>query len=119
MQGVLAWIHWALGPVVPLFLGTPWDVMRGWLQDAHSPVVHHRIGFRHVVLVGDAAGMKRIFQVRGKCQHVDVGLCLMWALGQGHGTCRQAAQGSPQAAIRSVVFSRAAKQMPVSNKHQS
>jgi len=46
---------------VPLFLGTPWDVMRGWLE-ASPPVVHHRIGLRHVVLVGDAAGMKRIFQ---------------------------------------------------------
>ena len=63
VQGILAWAHWALGPVVPLFLGTPWDVMHGWLADA-MPVVHHRIGFRHVVLVGDAAGMKRIFQVR-------------------------------------------------------
>ena len=62
MQGALAWIHWALGPVVPLFLGTPWDVMRDWLL-ASMPVVHLRIGFRHVVLVGDAAGMKRIFQV--------------------------------------------------------
>ena len=62
VQGALAWIHWALGPVVPLFLGTPWDVMRDWLLTA-MPVVHLRIGFRHVVLVGDAAGMKRIFQV--------------------------------------------------------
>lgn len=62
MQGTLAWMYWALGPVVPLFLGTPWDVMRDWLLAA-MPVVHLRIGFRHVVLVGDAAGMKRIFQV--------------------------------------------------------
>ena len=55
-------MHWALGPVVRLFLGTPWEELKLMVMDS-MPIVRIRIGFRHVVIVGDAAGIKRIFQV--------------------------------------------------------
>ena len=37
--------------------------MKGWVLEA-LPIVRIRIGFRHVVIVGDASGLKRVFQVR-------------------------------------------------------
>ena len=45
-----------------MMLGTSWEVMKEMVQAA-MPIVRLRIGYRHVVIVGDAAGIKRIFQV--------------------------------------------------------
>lgn len=42
--------------------GTPWEVMRQWVADC-PPIVRIRILLRPCVIVGSAAGLKRIFQV--------------------------------------------------------
>ncbi len=57
------WLHEWLGPIVPLYKNTPWEVMRQWVAES-PPIVHIRILLRPCVIVGSAAGLKRIFQVR-------------------------------------------------------
>lgn len=42
--------------------GTPWEVMRQWVTEC-PPIVRIRILMRPCVIVGSAAGLKRIFQV--------------------------------------------------------
>lgn len=55
-------VHVCFGPVIPLIQGTPWEVMRHWVATC-PPIVRIRIFMRPCVIVGSAAGLKRIFQV--------------------------------------------------------
>lgn len=57
--------HWLLGHVLPLLRGTAWDLMAEWVaeQPHWSSVVKLRIMQRHMVVVGSAEGVKRVFQV--------------------------------------------------------
>lgn len=54
--------HWLLGHVLPLLHGTPWDLMAAWVAE-QPPLVKLRILQRHLVVVGSAEGVKRVFQV--------------------------------------------------------
>ena len=58
MQG-----DWLLGHVLPLLRGTPWELMATWVSKA-PPLVKLRIMQRHLVVVGSAEGLKRVFQAR-------------------------------------------------------
>jgi len=51
--------------VLPLLRGTAWDLMAEWVaeQPHWSSVVKLRIMQRHMVVVGSAEGVKRVFQV--------------------------------------------------------
>ena len=55
-------VHDWFGPILPLLWGTPWEVMRDWVARS-PPIVRIRILMRPCVVVGSAAGLKRIFQV--------------------------------------------------------
>ena len=54
---------WLLGHVVPLLRGTPWELMQQWVAE-RPPLVKLRIMQRHLVVVGSAEGLKRVFQAR-------------------------------------------------------
>lgn len=68
---LLKWVYKLFGPVIPLYLGTPWEVMRGYLADS-PPIVRLRIMLRPLVLVGSAAGLKRIFQTKQRLYEKDL-----------------------------------------------
>ena len=54
---------WLLGHVLPLLRGTPWELMQQWVAE-RPPLVKLRIMQRHLVVVGSAEGLKRVFQAR-------------------------------------------------------
>lgn len=71
-QPLHRWLHEWLGPVLPLYRGTPWEVMRQWVADC-PPIVRIRILLRPCVIVGSAAGLKRIFQTKQRLYEKDLG----------------------------------------------
>ena len=63
VQGMRAWVDALLGPVLALAQGCSWDTMRDWSLADNGGLVRLRLGLRHAVIAGDAASLKRIFQV--------------------------------------------------------
>lgn len=75
---------WLLGHVLPLLRGTPWELMQQWVAE-RPPLVRLRIMQRHLVVVGSAEGLKRVFQVRPSlrtrhtcCAHLAQAAMMLW-----------------------------------------